>query len=49
VRLPAVRGAPQLTLDEIVACLKRVRKSISGWTRRASRQGYLTFIDQFIA
>lgn len=37
-----------LTLDEIVACLKHIRKSINFWTRKSGRQGYLTFVSQFI-
>ncbi len=37
-----------LALDEIVACLKRVRKSIKRWTRQGGRQGYLTFVSQFV-
>ena len=38
-----------ISLDEIVACLKRVRKSINRWTRTGGRQGYLTFVSQFVA
>jgi hypothetical protein len=38
-----------VTLDELIACLKRVRKSINRWHRRGGRQGYLTFVDQYIA
>ena len=37
-----------LTLDEIIACLKRVRKSINLWTQEGGRRGYLTFISQFL-
>jgi len=37
-----------ITLDELIACLKRVRKSINLWTREGGRQGYLTFVSQFI-
>lgn len=37
-----------ITLDEIIACLKRVRKSINCWHRRGGHQGYLTFVDQYI-
>ena len=36
-----------ITLDEIIACLKRVRKSINRWHRRGGHQGYLTFVDQY--
>jgi hypothetical protein len=37
-----------ITLDELMACLKRVRKSINYWSREGGRQGYLTFVNQFI-
>lgn len=36
-----------VTVDEIIACLKRIRSSISMWTKQSGRQGYLTFADQF--
>jgi hypothetical protein len=41
------RLAP-LKVDEIVACLKRIRKSVQKWTKRGGRQGYLKFVEQFI-
>ena len=34
---------------KIIACLKRIRKSINRWHRRGGHQGYLTFVDQYIA
>jgi len=37
-----------ITLDEIIACLKRVRKSINRWNRRGGRRGYLTFVSRFV-
>lgn len=37
-----------ITVEEIVACLKRIRKSIKRWSKQGGRQGYLTFVDQFI-
>lgn len=37
-----------LSVDEIIACLKRIRKSINLWTREGGRQGYLTYVDQFL-
>ncbi len=39
---------PPLTVDEIVQCLKRIRKSVQIWTKQGGRQGYLTFVGQFI-
>jgi len=37
-----------ITLNEIIACLKRIRKSINFWTKQGGRQGYLTFVSQFV-
>ena len=36
------------TVDEIIACLKRVRRSVENWNKRGGRRGYFDFIDQFI-
>jgi len=41
-------GIPPKTLDEIVACLKRIRKSIQRWSKEGGRQGYLKFVSQFV-
>jgi hypothetical protein len=44
-----VRGKPEpISIDEILDCLKRIRKSIDLWTRQGGRQGYLYFIDNNI-
>jgi hypothetical protein len=37
-----------VTPDEIVACLKRIQKSVQKWTKQGGRQGYLMFVDGFI-
>jgi hypothetical protein len=37
-----------ITVDEMLACLKRIRLSINRWTKQGGRRGYLTFIDQFM-
>ena len=37
-----------VTLDVILACLKRIRKSVQKWNKQGGRQGYLTFIQKFI-
>jgi hypothetical protein len=37
-----------ITLAELVACLKRVRKSIERWTKEGGRRGYLDFISEFL-
>ncbi|HVO70805.1 MAG TPA: hypothetical protein VMT24_12215 [Aggregatilineaceae bacterium] len=48
-REPALPPGTPKTVDEIVACLKRIRKSIVLWTKQGGRQGYLDYITQFIA
>lgn len=35
------------THDEIIACLKRLRRSINLWTQDFGRQGYLNYVTQF--
>ncbi len=35
-------------LDEIVSCLKRIRKSVQRWTKQGGRQGYLKFVSQYL-
>ncbi len=35
--------------DVIIACLKRIRKSVQRWNKEGGRQGYLTFIERFMA
>ncbi len=36
------------TVDEILACLKRIRRSIRLWNRRGGRQGYLNFVSEYV-
>jgi hypothetical protein len=36
-----------LSVDEIILCLKRLRSSLSLWTKEFGRRGYLDFISQF--
>ncbi|MGH9840272.1 MAG: hypothetical protein ACREEM_15930 [Blastocatellia bacterium] len=36
------------TVEEIIACLKRIRKSVEGWYKRGGRRGYYEFIRQFV-
>jgi hypothetical protein len=37
-----------ITIDEIMDCLKRIRKSVALWNKQGGRQGYLYFIDNNI-
>jgi hypothetical protein len=36
------------TLNEIVICLKRLRRSVEFWTKKGGRQGYLKYVEQFL-
>ena len=36
------------TLDEIVACLKRVRTSVKRWHKTGGRRGYLDFVSRYV-
>ena len=37
-----------LTMEDLVACLRRLRKSVERWTKEGGRQGYLQFVAQFL-
>ncbi len=36
------------TLDEIIACLQRVLRSIELWQKEGGRRGYFNFVSQFL-
>jgi hypothetical protein len=38
-----------LTVSEIIACLKRIQRSIEMWQKEGGRRGYFEFIDQFLS
>jgi hypothetical protein len=44
---PDLKPEPN-TVGEIVACLKRIRRSIRLWDKQGGRQGYLNFVRQFL-
>lgn len=37
-----------IALDDLIACLKRVRRSIQKWNRDYGRRGYYDFVRQFV-
>ena len=43
-----VHEEDQITMDETLACLKRLRKSIATWNKEAGSRGYLNYTNQFI-
>ncbi|NJN45388.1 MAG: hypothetical protein HC808_01625 [Candidatus Competibacteraceae bacterium] len=36
------------TTDEIVSCLRQLRKSAERWNKRGGQQGYLNFISHYV-
>jgi len=38
-----------ISINEILICLKRIKNSITKWTKRSGRQGYLDFVKQYIS
>ena len=37
-----------VTREDILACLKRIRKSVKLWNKEGGSQGYLNYIRQFL-
>ncbi len=42
-----VKGPEPITAEEMVACLRKIKKSVGKWTRERGRQGYLNFVKHF--
>jgi hypothetical protein len=45
---PILQELQPKTIDEIVACLKRVRASVKRWHKSGGRRGYLDFVSMYI-
>jgi hypothetical protein len=45
---PAMQGVAPIPLEDLVACLRKLRKSVDFWTEQGGRQGYLRYIEQFV-
>jgi hypothetical protein len=45
---PESLPAQDKTVEDIVACLRRIRKSVERWNKRGGQQGYVTFVSHFI-
>ena len=39
---------PPLPIEDLVACLRRLRKSVERWNRTGGQRGYLEFVSQFV-
>jgi hypothetical protein len=46
-KIPAELPSPK-TLDEIIACLQRILRSIELWQKEGGRRGYYKFVSQFL-
>jgi hypothetical protein len=44
---PALRGDVK-TVDVILACVRKIRKSVDRWNKRGGQQGYLQFVCQYV-
>lgn len=38
---------PPIPVEDLVACLRRLRKSVERWNRTGGSRGYLEFVSQF--
>jgi hypothetical protein len=38
----------KITLEEVLACLKRIRKSVTRWNKANGRRGYLDFVQDYL-
>jgi hypothetical protein len=47
VEIQAARGEIT-TAEEIVSCLRKIRKSVDRWNRQGGKQGYLQFIEDYV-
>lgn len=45
---PPLSPAAPLSSRDLVLCLKRIRKSIDRWNKEGGRQGYLSFVAQYV-
>jgi len=36
------------TADVILACMRKIRKSVEKWDKRGGQQGYLRFVSQYV-
>ena len=41
-------GVEPVSMDVILSCLKRLRKSVSTWNKQGGTRGYVDYIHQFI-
>jgi len=37
-----------IPLEDMVACLRKLRKSVDFWTKQGGRQGYMKYIEHYV-
>jgi hypothetical protein len=37
-----------VSVDEIITCLQRIRRSLKRWSKQGGRQGYFYFVSKFV-
>jgi len=45
---PGVSIPLPITVDELLSCLRKIRRSVERWNRRGGQQGYLQFASEFV-
>jgi hypothetical protein len=45
---PMNAGDKSLSINEILACLKKIRKSVNYWNKESGTRGYLGYISRFL-
>jgi hypothetical protein len=45
---PRIPEMAAKTVDQIIACLKRIRTSVKRWHKSGGRRGYLDFVSQYV-
>lgn len=47
-RLDKENMSSPISENELIDCLKRIKKSIERWTKQNGRKGYLNFVQQYL-
>ena len=48
IKLPDQIEIAPIPVEDLVACLRKLRKSVDFWTEEGGRQGYLKYIENFL-
>jgi hypothetical protein len=48
VNCSLLNGESAIAINDLIQCLKRVRKSTQRWSKKFGRQGYLNFVSEYV-